>query len=110
MVAVPTVTAVTSPEPSTDATELSLDHSNSTPATAWPLESSASAASRAVSPRARSATESGDTSTPATTCSTVTAAVPETRPAVAVMVAVPTVTAVTSPEASTDAIAWSLDA
>ena len=78
---------------------MSLDtHVNSVSATAWPFASVAAAASRSVSP-VNNVSVAGSTATVATACATVTIAVLDTCPAVAVMVAVPLATAVTSPVA-----------
>ena len=102
IVAVPLPTAVTSPEPSTVATASSLDsQENCAPTTACPFASVASATSRTVSPNATSVSTAGVTATALTSWATVTAAVPETDPAVAEIVVFPFATAVTSPEAST---------
>ena len=76
-------------------------HENSAPATACPFASVAAAASRTVSPRATSVSTAGETATALTSCTTVTAALPEAEPEVAVIVAVPLPAAVTSPVAST---------
>ena len=108
-VAVPLATAVTSPDAPTVATEASLDsHDTSVPATARPFASTASATRRTVSPTATRVSAAGVTLSALTCCITVTAAVPEAPPAVAVIVAVPLATAVTSPDASTVATEGSL--
>ena len=108
IVASPLATAVTSPDASTVATAASPDsHENSEPATAFPFASSASAASRNVSPRAAIVVSAGTTATALTTWATLTVALPEASPAVAVIVALPLDTAVTSPDAFTVAAAAS---
>ena len=61
-----------------------------------------------MSPNATSVSAAGDTSTALTTWATVTAAVPDAEPAVAVIVALPFAAAVTSPDASTAATGASL--
>ena len=61
-----------------------------------------------MSPRAAKFASAGATLTELTTCATVTVALPEAWPDVAVMVAVPLPTAVTSPDASTVATAVAL--
>ena len=100
----PAATPVASPEPSTLTTEVSLEaQSNSASATAWPLRSTASAERCRVSPSI-SVSAAGDTVTELTIWATDTVALPETTPAVAVMVAVPSPTAVTSPDPLTVAI------
>ena len=102
-VAVPSEIARTSPEAATAATAESLDdHENSAPATGCPFASVAKAASRNVSP-ATSAAAAGATATALTCWATVTMAVPDAEPAMAVIVVVPSPAAVTSPEASTAA-------
>ncbi len=102
IVAVPLPAAATRPEPSTVATASSLDsQEKSRPATARPFESNASAASRRVAPRAERVASAGVTATDSGVCITVTAAVPEAPPAVAVIVAVPLPAAATRPEPST---------
>ena len=70
------------------------------------MTSVAVAASRTVSPKARRNDVAGDTVTVLACCATVTDALPDTEPAVAVMVAVPSETAVTSPASTvaTDAL------
>ena len=104
IVALPFATAVTSPEASTVATEVSLDsQENVALGTAWPLASSASAVSCTVAPNAASSAAAGDTSTEAADCITVTTADPEALPALAVIVACPSPTPVTRPVASTAA-------
>ena len=105
--AAPTATPVTRPESSTRATRVSLDAQlNSAPATAWPFASVASAESRSVS-ASSSESAGGDTVTVPTSWATVTAAVSETVPDLAVIEVAPLVTAVTSPVASTVAT-WAL--
>ena len=110
ILAIPSLTALTSPVSSTRATSVSLDaHAKAvTAATEWPFASIASATRRTVSPKATSVSSSGDTSTALTTWATVTAAVPEAEPAVTVIVAAPLVAAVTIPDASTGATEASL--
>lgn len=99
----PAANAVTRPSPSTMATSVSLDaHVNSAPATAWPFASDASAESRRVS-ATTSVSAAGVTATALTDCATVTAAVPDAEPDLAVIVALPLAAAVTWPEASTAA-------
>ena len=102
----PVPTPVANPASSTTATAVSLDaHENSsTPATTWPFASVASAAKRSVSP-ATSVSAAGETATVLTSWATITVAVPDADPAVAVIVAVPLPAAVTSPWASTVATA-----
>ena len=104
IVAVPSATPVTKPDASTVATSASLDsHENSAPATICPFTSNASAVSCSVAPRTIVSTD-GDTSTEATgsgTRTTVTSAVPCALPELAVIVAIPSATAVTRPEAFT---------
>ena len=105
----PSATPVTKPNSYTRATSVSLDsHENSAAATVWLFASAAVAANRSVSPSTTVAV-SGDTFTALTTWATVTAALPETPPALAVIVAVPLFAAVTSPDASTGATRVSLD-
>ncbi|MDE2654099.1 MAG: hypothetical protein OXI71_09825 [Gemmatimonadota bacterium] len=97
----PAATPVTSPKSSTRATAVSLDaHENSAPAAAWPFASDASAESLTVS-ATTSVSAGGVTATALTSCATVTDAVPDAEPAVAVTVAVPLAAAVTKPDAST---------
>ena len=104
----PAATPVTRPESSTVATSVSLDaHSNSASAISWPLLSTASAERCRVSP-ATTVSSAGDTVTELTLWATDTVAVPETDPAVAVIVAVPLPAAVASPWASTVATDGSL--
>ena len=61
-----------------------------------------------MSPRAAKFASAGTAVTELTACATVTVAVPEAWPEVAVIVAVPLATAVTSPDASTVATAVAL--
>ena len=61
-----------------------------------------------MSPRANSVSAAGVTVTAPTSWATVTCALPEAEPAVAVIVAVPLPAAVTSPDASTVATAAAL--
>ena len=97
----PSPTDSTSPEASTRATSVSLDaQENSEAATAWPFASVASAVRRTVSPNASRVSAAGDTEIALTTWATVTAAVPEAEPAVAVIVALPFAAAVTCPDQS----------
>ena len=97
----PAPTPVTRPPSSTTATSVSLDaHSKSVPTTGCALASVASAASRSVSP-ATSVSAAGVSAMVLTSWATVTVALPDTEPAVAVIVAVPSPTAVTSPDALT---------
>ena len=99
---------VTRPSPSTMATSVSPDaHANTVPATGFPLASAASAMSRTVS-AVRSVSVAGDTVTVLTSWATVTAAVPEAEPAVAVTIVAPLPTAVTSPAGATVATDASL--
>ena len=108
IVAVPSAMPRTSPMASTTATAVSPDaHTNSVPVTTCPFASVAVAASRNVSP-SRTVAVSGATVTALTSCATVTVALPEAGPAVAVIVAVPLATAVTSPDAPTVATAATL--
>lgn len=102
-VAAPTPAARTSPAGSTVATLGWLDdQSNSTPGTTLSRASRAVASRRTVSPTSR-ITVSGATRTAATACSTEIPALPDADPARAVIVAVPLLAAVTSPDPSTDA-------
>ena len=102
IIATPSATPVTRPDPSTVATAASLDsHENSAPVTAGPFPSNASAVSCTVSPNAVSSAVDGDTTTEATDCITVTTADPDGSPALAVTVASPLAAAVTKPDAST---------
>ena len=95
----PTETPVTRPPPSTTATSVSPDaHANSGSMIACPFASIASAASRTVS-ATKTVSPVGDTVTALASWATVTVAVPDTEPAVAVTVAVPLPVAVTRPEA-----------
>ena len=104
MVAVPSASALTSPEPVTDATDESvLAQFAGAPDIACPFRSETAATNLAVSPRALNTTESGETTTPAISCCTATPALPEAAPALAVIVADPCATARTSPETVTDA-------
>ena len=101
----PTATPATNPVPSTTATVVSLDaHENPAPATPWPFASLASATRRSVSPNT-SVSAAGVTSTVLTRWATVTVALPEADPAVAVIVAVPFPAAVTRPDPFTVATA-----
>ena len=76
----PSPTPRTRPDASTVATETSLDDQlNSAPATAWPLASVASAERRSVSPT-DTLSMAGNTSTAATFCVTVMAALPDAVP------------------------------
>ena len=94
----PAETPVTTPSPSTTATSVSPDaHANSAPPTGCPFASEASAESRTV-PAIGSVSAAGDTVTTSASWATVTAAVAEAEPAVAVTIAVPLATAVTRPE------------
>ena len=70
------------------------------------MTSAAVAVSRKVSSNARSSDVAGDTVTVLACCATVTDALPEAEPAIAVMVAVPLAIAVTSPASTvaTDAL------
>ena len=109
MVDVPLPAAVTSPDALTAATASSLDsHKNSVPAMECPFASNASAASRTVSPRAPTLAISGVTATLLTVRATVTAALPEADPEVAVIVALPLAIAVTRPDEPTVATSVSL--
>ena len=104
----PASTPVTRPASSTIATAVSPDvHENSAPGTAWPFSSNASADRRSVSPSSTEAA-AGDTVTVPTTWATVTAALPDAPPAIAVIVAEPLPAAVTSPDPSTSAKVASL--
>ena len=99
--ACPGPSPLTRPASSTTATSVSLDaHLNSAPDTAWPFASVATAAKRNVSP-ATSVSAAGVTVTALTLWATDTVALPETAPAVAVIVAVPLPAAVTRPDPST---------
>ena len=80
---------------------------NPAAATTWPFASVATASKRTVS-RSTTVSAGGETSTMLTRWATVTAAVPDADPAVAVIVTAPFPAAVTSPEASTDATDASL--
>ena len=109
IVAVPFATAVTTPSSSTVATEASSDvHAKAALAIALPFASRASADRRSASLSALNMPPSGDTITALTSWATVTAALPEAEPAVALIVAVPFASAVTCPEASTAATEASL--
>lgn len=97
----PGATPVTSPESSITATVVSLDdHENTASPTARPFASAATAENRTVSP---STIASADpvTVTVLTVCRTVSAALPDASPAVAVIVADPLPVAVTRPAPST---------
>ena len=94
-------TPVTRPDASTVAIATSLDsHENSAPATASPFSSNPSAVSCSVLPNPIVSAD-GDTSTEATGCITVTTADPNAAPTLAVIVAIPSATPVTRPDAST---------
>ena len=98
----PAPTPVARSASSTTATSVSLDaQSNSALTTGCPLESAASAARRSVS-------VAGETATALTSWATVTVALPDAEPAVAVIVAVPLPAAVASPELLTVATAAAL--
>ena len=103
IVVLPSPTPLTSPPPSTVATEASpVLHENSAASTAWPFTSNAVAASRSVSPGPRVA-DSGSTSTELAACVTDIVAAPAASPAAAVTSATPGPVAVTSPVESTAA-------
>ena len=109
IVATPTATPATRPDASTVAIATSLDsHENWTLSTASPLSSNASAVNCSILPQAIVSVD-GDTSTEATGCITVTTAEPDADPALTVIVAVPSATPVTRPDASTVATELSLD-
>ena len=100
-VTTPSTMPCTSPDPSTVATAVSLDdHVNPLTGTVNPFASQASAVKRSVSP-ADTLPGKGSTSIPFTNCATVTVALPDAAPALAVMVEVPLPTEVTSPAPST---------
>ena len=102
IVAVPAATAVTSPADETVATDAAdVDHVTVAPDMADPPVSFTVALSVTVSPNDAKVVVLGETSTVDTTCPTVTADVPVAAPEVAVIVAVPSATAVTSPAADT---------
>ena len=107
--ATPSVTPRTSPDPSTVATDESLDDQvNAAPSTRCSLWSNASATSRSVSPT-ETVSAGGDTTTELGDWITVITASPDAAPAVAVIVVVPIPSAVTSPLALTAATAaWLL--
>ena len=108
IVAAPTATPATRPDASTVAIATSLDsHENWTLSTASPFSSNPSAASCSVLPNPIVSAD-GDTSTEATGCITVTTADPDTLPALAVIVAIPSPAPVTRPDASTVATDVSL--
>ena len=99
----PSPVPVTSPDASTTATDVSPEaHVNAAPATAWPFASLASASNRTVS-RSTTVAAAGETATVLVRCATVTAAVPDAEPAIAVIVAAPLAAPVTSPDPSTAA-------
>ena len=102
MVAVPSATAVTSPAAETVATdELDVTHVTVAPEMMFPPESLTVATRVAVSPADVKLRLVGARVTDWATWLTVTVAVALTDPDVAVMVAVPSMTAVTSPAAET---------
>jgi len=102
MVAVPSATAVTSPAAETVATdELDVTHVTVAPEMMFPAASLTVATRVAVSPADVKLTLVGARVTDWATWLTVTVAVALTDPDVAVMVAVPSMTAVTSPAAET---------
>jgi hypothetical protein len=112
MVADPVATAVTSPEPFTDATPAALDvHVIARPVTTAPAASRKVAVNCCVCPTVGAAVV-GVTATVATgaggAAGTVMVAVPVRPSLVAVIVAVPAATAVTSPLPETVAIALAL--
>ena len=108
----PTPPAVTSPVGFTAATASSpLDHDTDTPAIARPIWSRTSADSCRVRPTAANTTVSGVTVIAVgTAAATTNSALPDTPAAVAVAVARPGATPVTSPESSITATVASLDA
>ena len=111
IVAVPLPTAVTRPVLSTVATAASSDsQANCASGISFPLASNALAASLTVSPRTARVNSVGPMITESAACNTVTAAVPEAAPALAVIVADPLPEAVTRPEPPTVATADALDA
>ena len=92
----------TSPVESTVATDAFPDtHEKAAPSTGWPFASNASALRRRVSPSAVNSRAECEIVTAPTSWATVTLALPDTEPAVAVIVASPFATAVTSPDAPT---------
>ena len=104
-VARPAATPVTSPDPSTRATDASLDdQSNSAASTLCPFASNAAAVSRTVSATITVSVD-GDTVIAAISWATVTTAVPLADPDVAVMVVSPLLAAVTNPVELTSATA-----
>jgi hypothetical protein len=107
IVATPSPTAVTRPLALTVATVLfDDDHTGVLPVITPPAASRSSAVSCSVSPT-KSVSLPGSTVTLATgSPSTVTCAVPLLPPAVAVMVVVPSASAVTRPVVETEAKAW----
>src|SRR5881628_2579995 len=110
IVAAPFPTAVARPAGSTVATSPSDDvHVNVRPRTGRPFPSSGTALNCWLRPRALRVALAGLTSTDRTICATDMAAVPETPPFVAVIVAVPFPAAVASPPASTVATSPSED-
>ncbi len=105
MVADPFATAVTSPEDETVAISVSDDdHVTVAPDITDPPASFTVAVTVSVPPMVPNVTESRESSMVAGTWETVTAAVPVIEPVVAVIVAVPSVTAVTSPADETVAM------
>ena len=102
IVAAPSATPRTTPDPSTVATEMSFDDQVNSAPTRCPFRSYASAAKRSVSPGAMVST-GRDTTTEPAACDTITAARPTASPAVAVIVAIPLPAAVTTPDGSTTA-------
>ena len=102
IVAVPSETAVTSPADETVAIKAEdVAQVTSAPEITVPPASLTVATREAVSPSDWKVKEFGDSSTTAATWLTVAVAVALTDPDVAVMVAVPSMTAVTSPAAET---------
>ncbi len=102
IVVVPSTTDVTSPSESTVATEASADvHVTGAPAMADPSASCTVATNCVVSVNATNVSAVGDSTTVAATCSTDTDALEDTPCVLAVIVAEPLSTAVTSPEALT---------
>jgi len=109
-VAVPSATEVTSPAVDTVATdELDVVHVTVAPDIAVPPPSLTVTLTVTVSPSDTKVFVLGDSSTVDATCATVTAHVVVAEPEVAVIVAVPLVTAVTSPADETVAIVTSED-
>jgi hypothetical protein len=105
MVADPFATAVTSPEDETVAISVSDDdHVTVAPAITDPPASFTVAVRVSVPPMVPNVTESWESSMVAGTWETVTAAVPVAAPEVAVIVAVPSATAVTNPADETVAM------